>query len=492
MPFRKLIAQQRRDRLLTGWMIARKKHKMSQLMGMHMTQSIWRSAAFAILNLALMLVGGSAHAADSRFVTHDPARTKVVVFVHGVLGDGTNTWQNTETKAYWPAMMAADRAFADANVYVYEFPSSTVGRSLSVNELAEAMRRRLQGDGVLKHDELVFLSHSLGGLVTRAFLVKYRDSAAKVRMAYFFATPTEGSPSAMLAALASRNPQFKSMYPLQSDNYLADLQRDWLAARLGIRSFCAYEGKTTYGVLIVDQRSATSLCTESLDPIGENHIDIVKPRNTGADSYIAFRNAYESVLNDKRSGPGTAAPPVASASRPIPDFRPGARRSVRDYLSYLQAYPRLREENSNRCLSWQTDLLDVDNGKLTIRNYEYMSATCSAQGIRITERTCVADLGNVDDQIVLLSSPKIEVQCLSGECFTCDVRQMSRVPPSLDFSAQILLAPERLKAVSVFIGAEPPILEKIPRFSPFARSVSRLLSNGDDKKFCQRNSIYCQ
>jgi len=243
------------------------------------------------------------------------------VFVHGVIGDSTSTWTNAQTGAYWPGLVAKDKDFAKSNVYVFQYPSPPTGRSLSVNELAEAMRRRLQADRVFSSPELIFLSHSMGGLVTRAFLVKYREQAAKVKMAYFFSTPTEGSPAAQLASLASKSAQFKSMYPMQADSYLADLQRDWLAARLGIRSFCAYEGKAIFGMQIVDQRSASNLCTEALDPIAEDHIQIVKPPDVKADSYIAFKNAYESVARDGGVVPQSDRPkidhPFIDPSEPI-------------------------------------------------------------------------------------------------------------------------------------------------------------------------------
>jgi pimeloyl-ACP methyl ester carboxylesterase len=250
-----------------------------------------RSAWIALL--AVFLTAG-AYGQDSRYVRVDPSKGTAIVFVHGVTGDSIATWTNEATKAYWPSLVADDPAFNGASVYVFQYPSPIVGRAHSINELAEVMRRRLQADGVVEHKEIVLVSHSMGGLVTRAFLLKYRDYAAQVRFAYFLATPTEGSPYAALVSLASGNPQFKRMYPLQTDNYLADLQRDWLAARLKIKSFCAYEGRDTFGLRIVDQRSATNLCTEPLDPILENHINIAKPANRQSDSYIALKNAFQS------------------------------------------------------------------------------------------------------------------------------------------------------------------------------------------------------
>lgn len=268
------------------------------------------------------------NASGSRYIRNEePNKTKVIVFVHGVTGDANTTWTNEETNAYWPSMVKEDPAFHKANVYVFQYPSPPTGKSLSVDELAEVMRRRLEADGVLKYPELIFLSHSMGGLVTRAFLLRYRDQAAKVKMAYFFATPTEGSPYAQLARLVSKNTQFKSMYPMESDNYLADLQRDWLAARFGIRSFCAYEGKELYGLLIVDQASATNLCNERLDPIAENHINIVKPADAKDDRYIAFKTAYTIVDGDG----GSYHPSILRKDHPLIDPAKPIAQQVRLY-----------------------------------------------------------------------------------------------------------------------------------------------------------------
>lgn len=265
-------------------------------------------------------VSGPDTAGRSKYIRQDKSATKVIVFVHGVLGNATSTWTHPDSKAYWPALLTQDETFSGSNIYTYEYPSAPLGSNLSINEIAENMRLRLTDDGVLNHPELVFLSHSMGGLITRAFLLKYRDDAAKVKFLQFYGTPTEGSPMAKLATLGSRNSQFKNMFPLHADSFLADLQRDWLAARFAIRSFCAYERKETFGVLVVDQRSATNLCTERLDPILDNHIDMVKPADARSDVYIAFRNSFRAALSDGGvipSGNPRTDFPLIDPTRPI-------------------------------------------------------------------------------------------------------------------------------------------------------------------------------
>ena len=67
----------------------------------------------------------------------------------------------------------------------------------SIDELAENLRLILDSEGIRSGPELIFVVHSMGGLVTRALLTKYRDIAQRVKLIYFFATPTTGSEQAL-------------------------------------------------------------------------------------------------------------------------------------------------------------------------------------------------------------------------------------------------------------------------------------------------------
>jgi pimeloyl-ACP methyl ester carboxylesterase len=221
------------------------------------------------------------------WVRHLPGNDSVIVFVHGVTGDARTTWNSKG--GYWPSMLTRDPVFDGQNIYVYEYPSPRLGRSLSIDEVADNMRLVLATDGVLQSKHLTFVSHSMGGLVTRAFILKYRNVVPKIRLLYFFATPTTGSPYARLASLFSRNSQFGQLYPMESDNYLGTLQSDWLAANFGLKSYCAYETQPLYGAIIVERQSATNLCTQPLDPVDANHIDIVKPIDQNSIPYRALR-----------------------------------------------------------------------------------------------------------------------------------------------------------------------------------------------------------
>lgn len=247
-----------------------------------------RSILLVILLMLTLPAIGASH-----YVRQGAGNKGVVVFVHGVTGDAVSTWTNAKTGADWPRLMAGDPAFAAEDVFVYEYPSPKLGSSYNINELAEDMRLSLAGP-MAAHDRVIFLAHSMGGLVVRQYLLKYREIAEKVAFTYFYATPTTGSPMAALASIISRNPQIGNLKPMNVDEYLGNLQRDWLASSSlrTIPAYCAYETRPLLVSRVVEQESATNLCNQYLDPIDANHIDIVKPESMQDKRYRTFAAAY--------------------------------------------------------------------------------------------------------------------------------------------------------------------------------------------------------
>ncbi|HKX30454.1 MAG TPA: hypothetical protein VJ302_22370, partial [Blastocatellia bacterium] len=183
--------------------------------------------------------------------------------------------------------------FNGYDIYIHAYSSRMMGRSPTIDQLADQMRLGFDHHRILDHQKIIFLCHSMGGLVTRSYLVKYREQvASKIGFLYFFSTPTSGSDMARIAQLLSRNRQIGNMLPME-DGYLANLKSQWLAAGLGnLPSFCGYETLETYGLLIVGFSSANDLCNRRLDPITADHLSIVKPADSNSSSYSAFKSAF--------------------------------------------------------------------------------------------------------------------------------------------------------------------------------------------------------
>ncbi|MET4720782.1 pimeloyl-ACP methyl ester carboxylesterase [Bradyrhizobium japonicum] len=257
--------------------------------------NLHRIAGFCVALAVMTAIGNTDTRAQnaSKYVKSTPGASSVIVFVHGILGS-KETWTH-KNGTYWPDLITKDPFFSGYDVYVYEYPTRLFGAGFSIDEIAENMRLLLEADLVTNYKEIIFVSHSMGGLATRAFLNRNSKLSERVRLAFFFSTPTTGSEIASLAELISSNPHLGKMKPMQSDSYLADLQRQWLTLNNAIPSFCAYEKLATYGFNIVTQASASNLCNRRLDPIDADHLTIVKPDGLRDTPHLALKGALQST-----------------------------------------------------------------------------------------------------------------------------------------------------------------------------------------------------
>lgn len=239
----------------------------------------------------------------SGYLNRDPSRKEVIVFVHGVIGDAKDTWTNEQTKAYWPSLIRSDETFSAANVWVFSFFSPKLQNAQNVEELARKLGDELRAQDVMKsHDQVFFLAHSMGGLITREMLTQQLPAPNKVPMIYFFGTPSAGADLAGVAAAISSNPQFVNMRPFTRESDVASFSRRWLSTAENpnarypqkIWSFCAYEIQPVAAdKLVVNEGSATFLCSTSPRASLATHITMVKPADRTAEPYGYFVSAYK-------------------------------------------------------------------------------------------------------------------------------------------------------------------------------------------------------
>ena len=225
-----------------------------------------------------------------------PFKDRAIVFVHGLFSDANGAW-TSPSGAYWPKMLLSDPDFDDFDIYVANYPSPSVGNTLTVDEVVVGLNSRFVADGVFtKHREVVFVCHSLGGIVVQQLFLTFREYAGKVPFIYLFSVPEEGAQIATLGRLFSSDPLLEALFHGNSNGYLLTLESQWRAAHFGIRRYCAYEKKPLKGtVLIVDRLSATRNCDEPAIPINEDHFGVVKPNNPEHPSYVALSNAIKQL-----------------------------------------------------------------------------------------------------------------------------------------------------------------------------------------------------
>jgi len=234
----------------------------------------------------------------------DVVREKVIVFVHGFGGDGVGTWTNGTTGAYFPDLLRGDSVFDDTDIWVDDYRSACT-RSYSVDEIADHLHRRLDDDNVIRnHRQIIFVAHSMGGLVVRAYLLKYRDKlpAERVPMLYFFATPSSGAELANIAKVFCRNGSIPDMAKMKTgrSGVLGMLSSQWVNSPYtrATRSYCAYEVPKSSDFVVVQRESAQQFCNSTVSGIDTNHVDIVKPSDQRDESYVALRSAFRETFAD--------------------------------------------------------------------------------------------------------------------------------------------------------------------------------------------------
>ena len=225
-----------------------------------------------------------------------PCERVAVIFVHGITGS-KETWRNPRTQAFFPEMLSKDVDLrASVDVYHLDFesfrfsgpPMDKIGAAVAkaVDPLIKAK----------KYSRVVFIGHSLGGLVARAYLihVKFRyghQGLIRFPIIISISTPFEGSSLASFGTWVSGNEHLRILVPIRENDF-QKLVNDGMAkiqskmtecASLGsiteLVHFSAYETKPITAVgIIVSQQSATGLAKEPF-PVAKDHWEIGKPEN---------------------------------------------------------------------------------------------------------------------------------------------------------------------------------------------------------------------
>lgn len=233
------------------------------------------------------------------------SKSKLIVFVHGVLGNATETWHAPDAESSWPSMLLADselngpRNDGPYEALIFSYKTTLVRYSSNITEVAIQLRAELEKRKALENcEQIYFIMHSMGGLVTKRMLLSLAnegetDRLARIRALFFVGTPTYGSKLGSLAKGLSFNPQFQNMEPLDINTYLQTLDHDWqdflrkrnTEGRKFPLSFCAYEATPTFFPWVVDRVSAAPNCDSTPLSIDKNHIGIVKPESRNVEPY---------------------------------------------------------------------------------------------------------------------------------------------------------------------------------------------------------------
>jgi len=106
----------------------------------------------------------------------EPESDAAVIFVHGILSSGEDAWLH-KNGIYWPHLLKGhvdkktDIDFASLGIYVFTYRSDIFSGNYRLSDAVDALKEHMRLDGLFENRSLIFVCHSMGGIVVRRFLV---------------------------------------------------------------------------------------------------------------------------------------------------------------------------------------------------------------------------------------------------------------------------------------------------------------------------------
>ena len=168
----------------------------------------------------------------------------VFIFVHGLHSDSRGAWMHlmkdgTEDVAnYWPALVLKDKSFASPSIFLAGFYSDIQSGNYDMEAAAEELFSRLTNPvgatpAPVTKKNLVFVAHSLGGILVRSVLTHHTEAFQGKRIALLLvASPSFGSDYATQLATISSIVNSRLVDQLRTgSDYLQTLDNDFKQLR---------------------------------------------------------------------------------------------------------------------------------------------------------------------------------------------------------------------------------------------------------------------
>lgn len=221
----------------------------------------------------------------------------VILFVHGFTGN-ENTWVNKNGKSFINLLNEVDEIkenydIATVNYYskladfyvtrtgkslvsrIFGLSSEVVPKNLDIDKLSEYLRSVINTN-CNGYKKIVFIAHSMGGLVVKNYILKelVENQYCKVELFLSLAVPHNGSDWATLGKkLINKNRQVLDLAPLS--NFLTDLNNRLIQTN-NLPDVIYYYGQFDE---VVSETSAIAYQTQKIEKFAcyDDHFSITKP-----------------------------------------------------------------------------------------------------------------------------------------------------------------------------------------------------------------------
>lgn len=249
----------------------------------------------------------------------DRAAIADIIFVHGLNGGSQSTWSKGNNPSnYWPQeWLPLDDAFCDVRIHSFGYSSGISRESvLNVRDFASSLLAAIKDSPVTgrgQQSHLVFVAHSMGGLVVKKAVIlghqepEYKSVIDRLCSIVFLATPHQGAAIAQtlsrLVALVGARPFVDDLLPqspmLQAIN--EDFPR--VAANIQLMSFYETRPMSLGGIkaLVVEKNSAVmNLPNERRTLLDANHRNVAMFSSPNDPVYVTVRNALATIVSSQR------------------------------------------------------------------------------------------------------------------------------------------------------------------------------------------------
>ncbi|KAK0612792.1 hypothetical protein B0T17DRAFT_583367 [Bombardia bombarda] len=299
---------------------------------------------------------------------HDTSTSRItaevdIVAIHGLNGTAKKTWTDPESGRFWledflPGSLPNSRIMTFGYDSGLAFNRSKSGIDNFARDLLNRLRM-VRGDADALNRPIIFIAHSLGGIVVKKALIiaheedaHYGSIARSTLGIIFMGTPHRGSelvPWTILfsnivnVATLGRGARKTLLRQLDSKSTaLMDISRQFVhrATPLKILSFVEQQVERPLTVLVVPEYSAVlGLPNEIIVPLNAHHRSICR--------YGAKNQNYtlvEAAIRELAKGPSkTASSILAKSTKKVDDIAPPVKtiaiRSLQDYNTKTAEYP---------------------------------------------------------------------------------------------------------------------------------------------------------
>jgi hypothetical protein len=226
-----------------------------------------------------------------------PDGLATVVFVHGILSSGEGCWNNANG-AYWPELLKNETELEAVGIYVYSYQTGFDSGSYSLSNVVDDLKEHFFTlDHVADSRKIVFVCHSMGGIVVRKFIVERLNDLLDCNIEiglFLVASPSLGSDYANwlepIAKFAGHE-QAKALRFNQDNQWLTDLDKTFMnlkeSKRLTLYGKELLEDKfvtlkSIWRKQVVQPFSGNRYFGESFKVAGSDHFSIAKPEDSNA------------------------------------------------------------------------------------------------------------------------------------------------------------------------------------------------------------------